>query len=184
MVTIESTPEFATQTYERMAERLAVVRQRLNRPLSLAEKVLLSHLDDPEGQEIAPGESYIRVRPDRVILQDVLGQTAMLQFMQTLRDRVAVPTTVHCDHLIQARAEGVQDLRESLAENGEVYGFLRSAAARYGVGFWEPGAGIIHQVNLENYAFPGQVIIGTRLAHPERGRAGRLLGRSRRRGRR
>ncbi len=172
MVTIESTSEFAAQTYEKMTERLSIVRGRLNRPLSLAEKVLLSHLDDPENQEIAPGESYIRVRPDRVILQDVLGQTAMLQFMQTMRDKVAVPTTVHCDHLIQAREEGVQDLRESLAENGEVYGFLRSAAARYGVGFWEPGAGIIHQVNLENYAFPGQVIIGTDSHTPNAGGLG------------
>ena len=172
MVTIESTQEFAAQTYRKMAERLDVVRRRLNRPLSLAEKVLLSHLDDPENQEIAPGESYIRARPDRVILQDVLGQTAMLQFMQTLRDTVAVPTTIHCDHLIQARAEGVQDLSESLAENGEVYGFLRSAAARYGVGFWEPGAGIIHQVNLENYAFPGQLIIGTDSHTPNAGGLG------------
>ena len=172
MVTIESTPEFAAQTYEQMAERLQVIRQRLNRPLSLAEKVLLSHLDDPENQEIVPGETYIRVRPDRVILQDVLGQTAMLQFMQTLRDTVAVPTTVHCDHLIQAREEGVQDLRESLAENDEVYGFLRSVSARYGVGFWEPGAGIIHQVNLENYAFPGQVIIGTDSHTPNAGGLG------------
>ena len=172
MVTIESTPEFAAQTYEKMAERLQLVRRRLNRPLSLAEKVLLSHLDDPENQEIVPGETYIRVRPDRVILQDVLGQTAMLQFMQTLRERVAVPTTIHCDHLIQAREEGVQDLRESLAENGEVYGFLRSASARYGVGFWEPGAGIIHQVNLENYAFPGQVIIGTDSHTPNAGGLG------------
>ena len=172
MVTIESTPDFATQTYERMSERLATVRNRLARPLSLAEKVLLSHLDDPENQEIIPGETYIRVRPDRVILQDVLGQTAMLQFMQTLRDKVVVPTTIHCDHLVQARQEGVQDLQESLAENGEVYGFLRSAAARYGVGFWEPGAGIIHQVNLENYAFPGQVIIGTDSHTPNAGGLG------------
>ena len=172
MVTIESTPDFATQTYERMSERLATVRNRLARPLSLAEKVLLSHLDDPESQEIVPGETYIRVRPDRVILQDVLGQTAMLQFMQTLRDKVVVPTTIHCDHLVQARQEGVQDLQESLAENGEVYGFLRSAAARYGVGFWEPGAGIIHQVNLENYAFPGQVIIGTDSHTPNAGGLG------------
>ena len=172
MVTIESTPDFATQTYEQMAERLSIVRKRLNRPMSLAEKVLLSHLDDPAHQEIVPGETYIRVRPDRVILQDVLGQTAMLQFMQTLRDRVAVPTTIHCDHLIQARHEGVQDLRESLAENVEVYGFLSSAAARYGVGFWEPGAGIIHQVNLENYAFPGQLIIGTDSHTPNAGGLG------------
>ena len=172
MVSIESTRDFATQTYQRMAETLGTVRQRLNRPLSLAEKVLLSHLDDPENQEIVPGETYIRVRPDRVILQDVLGQTAMLQFMQTLRDKVAVPTTIHCDHLIQARHDGVQDLRESLAENDEVYGFLRSAAARYGVGFWEPGAGIIHQVNLENYAFPGQLIIGTDSHTPNAGGLG------------
>ncbi len=172
MVTIESTSEFTTQTYERMRERLDIARERFDRPLSLAEKALFSHLDDPRGQEIAPGESYIRVRPDRVILQDVLGQTAMLQFMQTLRDRVAVPTTIHCDHLIQARAEGVSDLRESLAENGEVYGFLRSAAVRYGVGFWEPGAGIIHQVALENYAFPGQVIIGTDSHTPNAGGLG------------
>ena len=172
MVTIESTPDFATQTYERMSERLATVRNRLARPLSLAEKVLLSHLDDPERQEIVPGETYIRVRPDRVILQDVLGQTAMLQFMQTLRDKVVVPTTIHCDHLVQAREEGVLDLQASLSENGEVYGFLRSAAARYGVGFWEPGAGIIHQVNLENYAFPGQVIIGTDSHTPNAGGLG------------
>ncbi len=172
MVTIESTPEFATQTYEKMVENLAIIRRRLDRPLSLAEKVLLSHLDDPEGQEIVPGETYIRVRPGRVILQDVLGQTAMLQFMQTLRDRVAVATTVHCDHLVQARHEGVQDLRESLAENSEVYDFLRSASAKFGVGFWEPGAGIIHQVALENYAFPGHVIIGTDSHTPNAGGLG------------
>ena len=172
MVAIEATPDFAAQTYDKMADRLAIVRRRFGRPLSFAEKALLSHLDDPENQEIVPGETYIRVRPDRVILQDVLGQTAMLQFMQTLRDSVAVPTTIHCDHLIQARNEGALDLRESLAENDEVYGFLRSAAARYGVGFWEPGAGIIHQVNLENYAFPGQLIIGTDSHTPNAGGLG------------
>ena len=99
------------------------------------------------------------------MLQDVLGQTAMLQFMQTRRDRVAVPTTIHCDHLIQARVEGAADLRESLAENSEVYDFLRSAAAKYGAGFWGPGAGIIHQVVLENYAFPGAADHRHRLAH-------------------
>jgi aconitate hydratase len=172
MVTIESTPEFATQVYENMARNLEIVRRRLNRPLSLAEKVLLSHLDDPEHEDLIPGQTYIAVRPDRVILQDVLGQTAMLQFMQTLRDTVAVPTTIHCDHLIQARVEGALDLRESLAENREVYDFLRSAAARYGVGFWEPGAGIIHQVTLENYAFPGQLIIGTDSHTPNAGGLG------------
>jgi aconitate hydratase len=172
MVTIESTPEFVSSVYETMTGKLAQVRRRLNRPLSLAEKVLLSHLDDPDNTELVPGETYIQVRPDRVILQDVLGQTAMLQFMQTLRDKTAVSTTVHCDHLIQARVEGSIDLRESLAENQEVYGFLRSAAARYGVGFWEPGAGIIHQVTLENYAFPGELIIGTDSHTPNAGGLG------------
>jgi aconitate hydratase len=161
MITIDSTPEFASSVYERMDRTLAVVRENLNRPLGLADKVLLSHLDDPSTTDLERGKSYILLRPDRVILQDVLGQTAMLQFMQTRRTRTAVPTTQHCDHLIQARVEGASDLRESLAENQEVYNFLRTAAAKYGVGFWEPGAGIIHQVALEEYAFPGEMIIGT-----------------------
>lgn len=161
MLTIESTPEFVTGVYERMDRTLQVVRNNLGRPLALADKVLLSHLDDPSSTGMERGKSYIFLRPDRVILQDVLGQTAMLQFMQTRRPTTAVPTTVHCDHLIQARVEGQADLRESLAENQEVYDFLRSAAAKYGVGFWGPGAGIIHQVALENYAFPGELMIGT-----------------------
>ncbi|HZA22223.1 MAG TPA: aconitase family protein, partial [Dehalococcoidia bacterium] len=155
-----------------MARNLEVVRRRLNRPLSLAEKVLLSHLDDPENEELIPGQTYIAVRPDRVVLQDVLGQTAMLQFMQTRRTKTAVPTTQHCDHLIQARVEGQSDLRDSLAENQEVYEFLRSAAAKYGVGFWGPGAGIIHQVVLEEYAFPGELLIGTDSHTPNAGGLG------------
>jgi aconitate hydratase len=161
MITIDSTPEFASSVYERMDRTLATVRKHQNRPFGLADKVLLSHLDDPSTTDLERGKSYILLRPDRVILQDVLGQTAMLQFMQTRRTRTAVPTTQHCDHLIQARVEGSSDLRESLAENQEVYNFLRAAAAKYGVGFWEPGAGIIHQVALEEYAFPGEMIIGT-----------------------
>ena len=169
---IESSPEFVANTYRTMEANLEVVRRRLGRPMTLTEKVLLSHLDDPEAQELDPGESYLLLNPDRVILQDVLGQTAMLQFMQTERQRTAVPSTIHCDHLIQARQEGVSDLRESLAENNEVYDFLRSAAARYGLGFWGPGAGIIHQVNLENYAFPGAVIIGTDSHTPNAGGLG------------
>jgi aconitate hydratase len=172
MSNIESTPEFVAAVYEGMERTLEVVRKRLGRPLTLADKILLGHLDDPEHQEMIPGESYLQVRPDRVILQDVLGQTAMLQFMQTRRDRVAIPTTVHCDHLIQARVEGKSDLRESLAENTEVYDFLKTASAKYGVGFWPPGAGIIHQVNLENYAFPGAVIIGTDSHTPNGGGLG------------
>jgi aconitate hydratase len=172
MVTIDTTPEMAAQMYATMEKNLAIVRRRLGRPLTLADKVLLGHLDDPEHQEMEAGRSYLFLRPDRVVLQDVLGQTAMLQFRQTRRDAVAVPTTIHCDHLIQARAEGERDLRESLAENQEVYDFLKSAAAKYGGGFWGPGAGIIHQVVLENYAFPGALIIGTDSHTPNAGGLG------------
>src|SRR2546422_8128783 len=172
MVTIESTAEMAAKVYETMERNLAIVRRRLGRPLTLADKVLLGHADDPEHQEMEAGKSYLFLRPDRVVLQDVLGQTAMLQFMQTRRTAVAVPTTQHCDHLIQARNEGGIDLRESLAENEEVYGFLRSAAAKFGVGFWGPGAGIIHQVALENYAFPGELMIGTDSHTPNAGGLG------------
>jgi len=172
MVTIESTAEVAAKVYETMERNLAVVRRRLGRPLTLADKVLLGHLDDPEHQDMEPGKSYLMLRPDRVVLQDVLGQTAMLQFMQTRRQHVAVATTIHCDHLIQARVEGGSDLRESLAENQEVYDFLRSAAAKYGAGFWGPGAGIIHQVVLEQYAFPAALIIGTDSHTPNAGGLG------------
>src|SRR5437667_1037516 len=172
MVTIESTAEMAAKVYETMERNLAIVRRRLGRPLTLADKVLVGHADDPEHQAMEAGKSYLMLRPDRVVLQDVLGQTAMLQFMQTRRLRVAVPTTIHCDHLIQARVEGQADLRESLAENQEVYDFLKSAAAKYGAGFWGPGAGIIHQVVLEQYAFPGELIIGTDSHTPNAGGLG------------
>ncbi|MGH8697340.1 MAG: aconitate hydratase, partial [Burkholderiales bacterium] len=172
MVTVESTPEMAARVYATLARNIEVVRRRLKRPLTLSEKVLLGHLDDPERQELVPGKSYLQLRPDRVVFQDVLGQTGMLQFMQTGRERVAVPTTIHCDHLIQARREAASDLKESLAENTEVYDFLRSAAAKYGAGFWAPGAGIIHQVVLEQYAFPGELIIGTDSHTPNAGGLG------------
>ena len=172
MVSIESTPEMAAKVYETIEANLKIVRRRLGKPLTLADKVMLGHLDDPENQEMIPGESYLFLRPDRVLLQDVLGQTGMLQFMQTKKDRIAVPTTVHCDHLIQARVEGVVDLKESLEENSEVYDFLRSASAKFGAGFWGPGAGIIHQVALENYAFPGELMIGTDSHTPNAGGLG------------
>ncbi len=172
MVTIESTPKIAAKVYATMAKNLKVVRRRLGKPLTLADKVLLGHLDDPERQDLVPGKSYLFLRPDRVVFQDVLGQTGLLQFMQTRRDKVAVATTVHCDHLIQARVEGARDLRESLAENTEIYDFLRSAAAKYGAGFWGPGSGIIHQVVLENYSFPGTLIIGTDSHTPNAGGLG------------
>lgn len=172
MVTIESTPEMASKVYETIEANLKVVRRRLGKPLTLADKVMLGHLDDPENQEMIPGESYLFLRPDRVLLQDVLGQTAMLQFMQTKQAKIAVATSIHCDHLIQARVEGGVDLKESLQENSEVYDFLRSAAAKFGAGFWGPGAGIIHQVALENYAFPGELMIGTDSHTPNAGGLG------------
>jgi aconitate hydratase len=172
MVAIESTPAMAARIYATMARNLEIVRRRLGKPLTLADKILLGHLDDPEHQELEPGRSYLALRPDRVVFQDVLGQTGLLQFMQTRRKAVAVPTTIHCDHLIQARVEGASDLRESLAENREVYDFLRSAAAKYGIGFWGPGGGIIHQVVLENYAFPGELLIGTDSHTPNAGGLG------------
>ncbi len=172
MPEIESTPAMAARVYATMARNLAIVRGRLARPLTLADKALLGHLDDPAHQAMEPGRSYLALRPDRVVFQDVLGQSGMLQFMQTGRDRVAVPTTIHCDHLVQARVNGAADLRASVAENGEVYDFLRSAAARYGAGFWGPGAGIIHQVVLEHYAFPGELIIGTDSHTPNAGGLG------------
>ncbi|MBM3943464.1 MAG: aconitate hydratase [SAR202 cluster bacterium] len=172
MRTIESTPEMASGVYQRMENALKAVRKNRNRPMGLADKVLLGHLDDPETKELERGKSYIFLRPDRVILQDVLGQTAVLQFMQTGMPVTAVPTSVHCDHLIQARVEGQQDLKESIAENPEVYSFLRSAAAKYGMGFWGPGAGIIHQVALEQYAFPGEMFIGTDSHTPNGGGLG------------
>lgn len=172
MVAIEATPESVAALYMRMEQNLEVVRQRLGRPLTLADKVVLGHLDDPAAGELEPGHSYLQLRPDRVVFQDVLGQTGLLQFIQTRRERVAVPTTIHCDHLIQASAGGEADLRTSLMDSGEIYDFLRSAAAKYGCGFWQPGAGIIHQVVLENYAFPGAMIIGTDSHTPNAGGLG------------
>ena len=169
---METEPTDLAAIYERMAHRLDVVRARTRRPLTLAEKILFGHLDDPAAQVLDRGAAYLALRPDRVVFQDVLGQTGMLQFMQTGRDRVAVPTTIHCDHLIQARTRADDDLRASLAENDEVYRFLRAAAARYGAGFWAPGAGIVHQVVLENYAAPGLLVIGTDSHTPNAGGLG------------
>jgi aconitate hydratase len=161
MVTVEPTREVVSGLYQTLDRHLNIAKQSVKRPLTLSEKILLAHLDDPTDPDLVRGESYVQLRPDRVILQDVLGQSAVLQFMQTLRTATAVPTSIHCDHLIQARVEGASDLRESLQENDEVYNFLRSAAAKYGMGFWGPGAGIIHQVAFENYAFPGEMMLGT-----------------------
>lgn len=160
--------------YEKMCEKLEVVRSRLGRPLGLAEKVLYSHLDNPYKQEIKRGESYLMLRPDRVCMQDATAQMAMLQFISSGLDRVAVPSTIHCDHLIEAKEGAKSDLDRAKDVNKEVYAFLATAAARYGVGFWKPGSGIIHQIFLENYAFPGLLTIGTDSHTPNGGGLGGL----------
>ncbi|KAJ4443023.1 aconitate hydratase, partial [Periplaneta americana] len=146
----------------------------LNRPLTLSEKVLYSHLDEPATQEIERGKSYLRLRPDRVAMQDATAQMAMLQFISSGLPRVAVPSTIHCDHLIEAQIGGTKDLARAKDINEEVYKFLASAGAKYGVGFWKPGSGIIHQIILENYAFPGLLMIGTDSHTPNGGGLGCL----------
>src|SRR6267143_6706110 len=166
---IDSTPEYVRSIYERMEKNLEVVRRHLKRPLTLAEKIVLGHLNDAESADLVPGKSYLMLRPDRVAMQDATAQMALLQFVQAGRKRVAVPTTVHCDHLIQARDGASSDLTAALQENREVFEFLRSASAKYGIGFWQPGAGIIHQVVLENYAFPGGLMLGTDSHTPNAG---------------
>ncbi|MBI2104455.1 MAG: aconitate hydratase [Candidatus Omnitrophica bacterium] len=160
--------------YGRMSAVHQAARARWKRPLTLAEKILLTHVKDPAAQPFVRGESYLALQPDRVVMQDATAQMAILQFMQAARDTVAVPTTVHCDHLIQARVGVSEDMKAALAANREVYDFLRSASARYGMGFWEPGAGIIHQVFLEQYAFPGGLVIGTDSHTPNGGGLGML----------
>ena len=160
--------------YGRMEEAQAAARRKLGRALTLAEKILASHARDLGLQEFARGRSTLTLRPDRIAMQDATAQMAILQFMQAGRDTVAVPTTLHCDHLIQARVGAAADLHAALEANREVYEFLRSAAERYGMGFWEPGAGIIHQVVLEQYAFPGGLLIGTDSHTPNGGGLGML----------
>ena len=172
MVAIESTPDLVASSYARTRANLDIVRARLNRPLNLTEKILYGHLDDPRGQEMVAGQSYLQLKPDRVAMQDATAQMALLQFMLAGKDAVAVPTTIHCDHLIQARTGARQDLAAAEEENNEVYAFLNSVAQRYGAGFWKPGSGIIHQVVLENYAFPGGMMIGTDSHTPNAGGLG------------
>ncbi|XP_045477298.1 probable aconitate hydratase, mitochondrial [Harmonia axyridis] len=160
--------------YEKLTNNLEIIKKRLNRPLTLSEKVLYSHIDDPQNQEVERGTSYLRLRPDRVAMQDATAQMAMLQFISSGLPRVAVPSTIHCDHLIEAQVGGVKDLARAKDLNMEVYQFLSSAGNKYGVGFWKPGSGIIHQIILENYAFPGLVMIGTDSHTPNGGGLGGL----------
>jgi aconitate hydratase len=172
---IETTPELVAQVYKKAEENIKKFRKMVNRPLTLSEKILAGHFEDIEdASNVEPGKSYIFLRPDRVALQDVTGQTTILQFMQAGLKRIILPTTVHCDHLIQARVEGDSDTKAAINENSEVYKFLESASRKYGIGFWKPGAGIIHQVVLENYAFPGGLMIGTDSHTPNAGGLGML----------
>ncbi len=164
-----TTLELVRQTYQRTEKNLEVIRKRLKRPLTLAEKILFGHLKDPKDQELKAGESTLKLRIDRVCMQDATAQMALLQFMQSGRKKVAVKSTVHCDHLIQAYVSAKKDLETALTANKEVYDFLKSACQKYGLGFWGPGSGIIHQVFLEKYAFPGGLVIGTDSHTPNAG---------------
>jgi aconitate hydratase len=160
--------------YAALPERIAIARERFGRPLTFAEKVLIAHAGDPRTVGLARAIDYADYRPDRVAMQDATAQMALLQFMLAGLPAVAVPTTVHCDHLIQARVGADVDLRVALDTNSEVYAFLESVSAKYGIGFWKPGSGIIHQVVLENYAFPGGMMIGTDSHTPNAGGLGMI----------
>lgn len=150
------------KVYQNMPSRIEAARKQLGRPLTLAEKILYSHLHaDQKSENFERGKSYVDFSPDRVAMQDATAQMALLQFMQAGRPKVAVPSSVHCDHLIQAKAGAKADLDRAKTESEEVFNFLASVSNKYGIGFWKPGAGIIHQIVLENYAFPGGMMIGT-----------------------
>ncbi|MCB0202804.1 MAG: aconitate hydratase, partial [Anaerolineae bacterium] len=160
------------QVYADLPAKVEAGRRLMGRPLTMTEKVLLAHLAAPLNEAPVRGKSYIEFNPDRVAMQDATAQMAILQFMLAGRDDTAVPSTVHCDHLVRAQFGVNTDLPIALKENAEVYDFLLSASQRYGMGFWKPGAGIIHQVVLENYAFPGGMMIGTDSHTPNAGGLG------------
>lgn len=174
--------ETVNDRYTKIEERLQIVRKRLNRPLTFSEKVVYGHLDDPESQDIQRGVSYLRLRPDRVAMQDATAQMAVLQFISSGLPKTAVPSTIHCDHLIEGTTApqadrgnqfgGRADLKHAADINREVYDFLSSAGSKYHIGFWKPGSGIIHQIVLENYAFPGGMMIGTDSHTPNAGGLG------------
>lgn len=154
--------EMIKEVYNRMTQRVDAARDMVGKPLTLAEKILYNHLWDGKTKQVFKrGIDYVDFAPDRVACQDATAQMALLQFMQAGKKKVAVPSTVHCDHLIQAKIGAEKDLQEALNNSSEVFNFLASVSDKYGIGFWKPGAGIIHQVVLENYAFPGGMMIGT-----------------------
>lgn len=171
---IQTTPKLVFGVYKKLEQNISKFRKLVNRPLTLSEKILIGHLAEFDQKEPERGKSYVFLKPDRVALQDVTGQTVMLEFMQAGLKQVALPTTVHCDHLIQAKVGAEEDTKLAIYENNEVYKFLESAARKYGAGFWKPGAGIIHQVVLENYAFPGGLMIGTDSHTPNAGGLGMI----------
>lgn len=175
MAVAADTPiDLISAVYSRLSDSAELARKRLGRPISLSEKILFNHLANPTTQDVAAGKSYAEFYPDRVAMQDATAQMALLQFMTAGLDQVAVPTTVHCDHLIQAQTEGKHDLSVAEKANAEVYDFLRTVSAKYGIGFWKPGSGIIHQVVLEQYAFPGGMMIGTDSHTPNAGGLGMI----------
>ena len=174
-IEIDTTVEMVQNVYSKLEKNVLVFKKTLNRDLTLSEKIFAGHLEEKFLSKIlAEGTEYVFLRPDRVALQDVTGQMVMLQFMQAELKSVVLPTTIHCDHLIQARTEGKSDTKLAIFENNEVYKFLESSASKFGAGFWKPGAGIIHQVVLENYAFPGGLMIGTDSHTPNAGGLGML----------
>lgn len=166
--------DMVKKLYASMGAAIEKARKSFGRPLTLAEKILVSHADNFDTQAWERGKAMLSLRPDRVAMQDATAQMAMLQFIQAGKKKVAVPSTIHCDHLIRAEMGSEKDLMIANNENREVYNFLESAAKKYGIGFWKPGAGIIHQVVLENYAFPGGLIIGTDSHTPNGGGLGML----------
>ncbi|MEP6795209.1 MAG: aconitase family protein, partial [Saprospiraceae bacterium] len=161
--------------YKGLPEKVTAIRTTLGRPLTLSEKILFSHLHpDSPVRDYKRGHDYVFFAPDRVAMQDATAQMALLQFMTCGMDKTAVPTTVHCDHLIQAQTGANADLKIALDINSEVYSFLSLVSTKYGIGFWKPGAGIIHQTVLENYAYPGAMMIGTDSHTPNAGGLGML----------
>ena len=164
--------ELVNNVYDKLAANVAIGRDRLGRPLTLTEKILINHLSMPKTQEMERGRSYADFAPDRVAMQDATAQMALLQFMTAGLPTTAVPSTVHCDHLILAKTGARIDMGVAIDTNKEVYDFLQSVSAKYGIGFWGPGSGIIHQVVLEHYAFPGGMMIGTDSHTPNAGGLG------------
>ncbi len=171
---INTTAKLVSDVYLKLKENIAKFRNVTEGHLTLTEKILSGHFNEIDDNKFIGGKDYVFLKPDRVALQDVTGQMVMLQFMQAELSQTSLPTTVHCDHLIRAEVQGDVDMKVSLDENSEVFKFLQSAAAKYGCGFWKPGAGIIHQVVLENYAFPGGLMIGTDSHTPNAGGLGMI----------